>query len=930
MILDYVRWYYKKTGDKKFKPDTYLTLTEPELTYFKGKIWKQILELCYTEHGIYWFCKFILGNLMYAGYPEPIIFTKLWKKWMKICKKSDHIAIIAPRQHGKTVIKDTKVVCESGIKPISDINVGEKVICLDEGSLQQKLLPVTDKTEEYKKVLYEVITNTGRICKISSEHPLFSIDGWKTIESGLSVDDYIGIPRNFNINGKNSNINIAKLLGFIVSKGCCYEKGCSITNQDFKILTELKQCYSNLGHKSNIKKTKKTQSDINYVLTLDNIYKYASDIRNQNSYNKIVPKYIFGGNKSVITTFLSYLFEGDGHLNKDYSVEYLSMSKQLVLDVQYLLQMFDIQSLIREKKVKNSKNEYYYRLIINDINVIKFQRIIGFVSERKLASHCSILINKKRNEKLDIIPKQLIKKYYNGYIRNNWSREQLKTRIEQIKKGLYNTDIEQLNLLTNSNIFWDKIVSIKCIGEQDCYDIQVGNGKNNYIASGIYSHNSSFWTVIQSIYRVSLFENYNVLIESATEDQAIMLLGFITNIIEKNEFLSSKISKSAKWSTTEISYNGGKIVGKGIGSEVRGGTYDLILCDDVLRSDNKLSDDDIEKFIDEELEPMILVRKGQLIIVGTRKSYTDVYSTIEERINEECGWILYKFSAILNFETKEILCPERFTWEELMRKQSVMGKAKFAKEFLGDCYSSGTQIFPNNIRKRAMELGKNWVMFPTARICDSDRWIYSIGVDTARAGTASADYTVVTVLAYDPKTQMKRICWIWRAKGIKTAEQVEKIAEITKKFNYPVILVEQNNLGQDFIDMLVDGYNLHVESFQTGARGQAKEDLIRFLVNTLEHEKMIFPTGDETSREMIEVLDKELSKFVVEITKAGNEVMKGSGRSKDDSVISLALANKCSQYYGYQPFAISKEKSKHETELGRFAQTNEIMEIMKL
>ena len=38
-------------------------------------------------------------------------------------------------------------------------------------------------------------------------------------------------------------------------------------------------------------------------------------------------------------------------------------------------------------------------------------------------------------------------------------------------------------------------------------------------------------------------------------------------------------------------------------------------------------------------------------------------------------------------------------------------------------------------------------------------------------------------------------------------------------------------------------------------------------------------------------LDYELERFIVEVTKAGNEKFKGSGHSHDDSVLALALAN---------------------------------------
>ena len=452
-------------------------------------------------------------------------------------------------------------------------------------------------------------------------------------------------------------------------------------------------------------------------------------------------------------------------------------------------------------------------------------------------------------------------------------------------------------------------------------------GNHIAIKCGRQQGKSTYWTCIETVYRASMFKNYNVLIESASENQAIDQLSKVISIIVNNEFLVSKRAKSAKWSTTDLVYNGGVIRARGVGSEVRGGTYDYVVNDDILRSDNKLSDEGIERFIDEELEPMILVRKGQMVIVGTPKNSTDIFNTIEERIGEGAKWILKTYPAITDWEKKELLCPDRFTWEQLMAIREVQTHKKFDKEFLCKTYASGSQLFPPELRTTAKKRGARWTMYQSARPEDAKEWRYYIGVDTARSGAASADYTVVVVLAYNPETQEKRLVWYWRRKGLKISDQVQKIAEISRNFNNPVILVERNNLGQEFIEELVDNYNCIVESFLT-TKGTKFEDLIRGLINSFENEKMILPQGDRLSKEMVNKLDKELDRFVVEITKAGNEVFKGSGHSHDDLVIALALANRCSQSFGYKPFAATFP-SRHTTPLERFVASGDLKEVIR-
>ena len=452
------------------------------------------------------------------------------------------------------------------------------------------------------------------------------------------------------------------------------------------------------------------------------------------------------------------------------------------------------------------------------------------------------------------------------------------------------------------------------------------NGSHIGILCSRQHSKTTFWSVILPIYRCSLYAYYNVLIESASEDQAIQILSYIKKIIENNEYLMSKTSKDAKWSSGELNFNNGKVRAKGVGGEVRGGTYDLIIADDILRSDNKFTDNDIEAFIMEELEPMILVRKGQLILVGTPQHDGDIFTTVEE-LSLQGGWKFYKYPAIIDVENKILLCPDRFTWEQLEEKRKIMGEMKFQKEFMCVCYSEGTQLFPDSIRKTAKALGKNEIMIEKPKPIDFNEWRFYGGLDCARAGSASADYTVVFIIGIHNRTNMKKLFWMWRDKGLKLQTQVEKIAQISANYQHPPILVEKNNVGIDFIELLIDNYNLHIETFTTTSG--SKEDLIRYLINSMENEKMIFPIGDDKSREKIRILDNELGKFIVKKTRAGNERLEASGSSHDDAVISLALANKCAQGYAVIPCAATIERTKNKTDLELFAASNDELFITK-
>jgi len=412
---------------------------------------------------------------------------------------------------------------------------------------------------------------------------------------------------------------------------------------------------------------------------------------------------------------------------------------------------------------------------------------------------------------------------------------------------------------------------------------------------------SLFFSIIYNLYDMTIHKNRKVLIESSNQEQADFILAEIKKIVDNNEWLLKK-KDNENWRSGMLGYNGGFILGKGFGSEVLGLHLDRILVDDILRSDNKLTDIEIEDFIDMTLDPMLLNRNGQMILVGTPKSDSDIFSTVEQRAKENGSWYFERFPAILDYEKKILQCPDRFTWDDIMGKRLSMGPLKFAREYQLEFFSRDTSLFPTRAVKAAREKGKDMVLLDKLDKRDAS-WVIVGGIDVARSGAVSADWTVCFILAYNTITQAKQILAMWRKKGLKITEQGEQIAALSKAFNHPYFLVEQNNMGQDMIDTLVDNHNLNIDSFITGGKGQKKDELIRFLITAFEHEQIVMPNGDDESKASMDILDEELSKFCVTYTPTGNEQYRGVG-GKDDCVLAIALANRATQSVGI-PFVVT-------------------------
>lgn len=416
---------------------------------------------------------------------------------------------------------------------------------------------------------------------------------------------------------------------------------------------------------------------------------------------------------------------------------------------------------------------------------------------------------------------------------------------------------------------------------------------------------TTFFSIILNIYHAFISKHKKFLIVSSSQEQANRILNEIKIIIDNNEWLVQKKNPD-RWSAETIGYNGGYFLVKGVGSEVRGEHVDRIIADDVLRSDNKISDQEIEDYVDMVLDPMLLARRGQMVVVGTPLSVNDIFSSIKQRIEEGSSWYMERFPAILDWDNKSLLCPDRFSWEDLMIKKATMGSLKFSREYQLEFYSRDISLFPEKVLRPALDKGKSYVLMKKYEKLGPE-WTYLIGVDCARSGSASADYSVAIVLAYNTITNEKRVVRMWREKGLKISEQAERIASIAREFDNCFVLVEKNNMGQDVIDELADKWNVNVQGLTTGSNAAKKEELVRFLIVAFEQGHMIIPQGDEDTRREMSILVDELSKFCAALTPSGNETYRGSG-AHDDSTMALVYANKATQLVGV-PFAVSSESN---------------------
>ena len=840
----------------------------------KASLYKSILDLCYDKKdGLYYFCKFIIGGLKDIGYPFSFRYNGLLRKWDNLVKQHNRLAIMCARGHGKLCADSTPVLTTTGWKTHGNLIIGDKVYGVNGNIID--ILNINKK--DYANYIVEFSDGEKIRCHENHEWTLHDITKRKnpaTIETKELIDNI----KTYKSQRSRFFLPNIKPLAF-------GEKELSIDPYYLGLwLGDGKSYNDTISHSPNdmesidsIKyelSSRSTHKDTGVVYSSyakNNLYKHFKNLNLYN--NKHIPEIYKQSSIEQRLELLAGLIDSDGSVAKNCNkIRIVNTNKKIIDACVEILRSLGLRPYVTTQQPKKG-----HLCNGNLIQGKKTVYTIGFVSN------------------IDI-PTRLPRK---------------KIKIAKLNR-IAITDVRyEPNGEMGNCIMVDSDDGLYLVGEQL-----------------IPTHNSVFFSEILNLYDMFLFPHRKILIESSNQDQANRILGEILKIIQSNEWLNSKLTASR---AEKISFNGGYILGSGFGTEIRGEHVDRIVVDDILRSDNKLTDNEIEDFLDMVLAPMLINRRGQLIIVGTPKSETDIFQTIMLRIKQGSTWKLEKFPAIVDYDTKVIQCPDRFTWDILIRERLNMGSLKFAKEFQLETFSREMSLFPSRIVDPAKKKGKEMVLM-TKLDKRGPEWMIVAGVDVARSGSVSADFSTCIVIAYNGVTQEKQILHFWRSKGLKISEQAAQIADISKRFNHPMFLVEQNNMGQDMIDELVDTWNVYVESFVTGGRGQKKDELIRFLIQAFEHEQMVIPQGDEYTLSQMEILNDELSKFCVTTTPAGNERFEGVG-AHDDTIIALALANRATQIGGL-PFAVSssrndsihnghanmykaimKESSKHETDL---------------
>jgi replicative DNA helicase len=416
-----------------------------------------------------------IGKVVVSSGDDPV----LGKKVLMDVSRS-HVAIVCgKRGGGKCLSGDTLITLEDGREiPIKDLEKESKKII----SLQDNLKLKTNIKEQFYKRevpnILELTLRSGKKIKLTPEHPLFTIHGWKEAKK-LKKGSRIATPRIIPVFGKTKIKDCeVKLLAYLIAEGHLGNGFVLFSNTDEKIIEEFKDAIKEFD--KNLKIMPHGQSNLKISKIENNrdknsLRKYLDSLElyNVKSETKFIPENIFQLPTKQLSLFLNRLFSCDGTIyfdknKKEWNISYSSSSQKLILQVQSLLLRFGLLSIIRTKKTKKLPN---YELKILSSQNLEFIKKIGFFGKKEeLQNNVKQKVN---NPNIDTIPKEI----WDIYIPKNWatigkeigyknpkslrssinyspSREKL-LKIATIEKN------KELKNLATSDIFWDEIIGVK-------------------------------------------------------------------------------------------------------------------------------------------------------------------------------------------------------------------------------------------------------------------------------------------------------------------------------------------------------------------------------------------------------------------------------------------------------------------------------------
>ena len=331
-----------------------------------------------------------------------------------------------------------------------------------------------------------------------------------------------------------------------------------------------------------------------------------------------------------------------------------------------------------------------------------------------------------------------------------------------------------------------------------------------------------------------------------------------------------------------ICENGAKLDIKSAMGFIRGRHVGAVAVDDFPDESSIYSKEQREKYkqifygaIKYVVEPY-----GHLVVSGTPFHVDDIYGTLRQ----DESFVVFEYPAI--FPDGTLLAPDRYTFEDLMKKKKTDGNIIFSQEVLVSPITDASSLFPYEILRKSVESMENIKLVSNIESYPIKFQSVAIGCDFAISGSIAADYTVFSVWGLT-STHQYYLIDLWRKKGAQHNEQVAMIKSMDQRYHPNKIICESNNFQKILADLAKDAGVRTIEEFTThkGNKRSMKEGLPS-LAALFERDEIKIPYAPGKSREVADDLMSEFNSMGFDQDKGSIE----SVSEHDDIVMSTYMA----------------------------------------
>lgn len=367
---------------------------------------------------------------------------------------------------------------------------------------------------------------------------------------------------------------------------------------------------------------------------------------------------------------------------------------------------------------------------------------------------------------------------------------------------------------------------------------------------------STFFTVGRTLQALCQNRNHRILLANATLSNSQNFLNEVKEHLRKNKGLTSLYGdfydKDLRWNQDEIEILGRSLGSRepsvsaaGVGGNLVSRHYSMIICDDLVNLENSSTRYQSDKVIDWWKRAFSLLDyDGEMIIIGTRWSYYELYS-----------WIVDKYSDSIDTYIKgaynpdgSLYFPELLNEKKLDELKGLQGSYVFSAFYLNDPVDEDSALIKRSMLRyygpgEEHSLPNNLNIFA---VCDP-----------AVSQSTQADYSCILIIGVDPENnwyvlEVRREKWT-------VGELIEQLFAVNELWKPITISIEVIGQAQGLMTPIHDEENRknkYLPLFEIKARPDIKKEMrIRSVLQPRFERGKIF-----IKRDMYE-LEDEILKF---------------------------------------------------------------------